>query len=170
MSNRSIWRLFVGSVEFCKHVKFNKDDRKDNQTGTQGPPGPQGQQGPPGADGAQGPPGADGAQGPPGADGAQGPPGADGAQGPAGPEGPSVLNSTRFYTEDGDPDISSTALCDEGDIVTGGGYRKSGTTIDVLNNSPNFIVNGWTASGFLEGGGSSTVTAFVRCLDNPPLR
>ena len=26
---RSIWRLFVSSVEFCKHVKSN-DNRKDN--------------------------------------------------------------------------------------------------------------------------------------------
>src|SRR5688572_2967423 len=35
--------FFVSSVEFCKHVKFDKDERKDNrvnQTGTQGPPGP----------------------------------------------------------------------------------------------------------------------------------
>ena len=59
--------FFVGSVEFCKHVKFNdKDDRKnirDNRTGTQGPPGPAGPQGP---QGIQGPPGANGTQGPPG--------------------------------------------------------------------------------------------------------
>ena len=38
--------FFVSSVEFCKHLKFDKDkDRKDirdNRTGTQGPPGPQG--------------------------------------------------------------------------------------------------------------------------------
>jgi len=44
--------FFVSSVEFCKHLKFDKDkDRKDvrdrdNKTGAQGPPGPQG---PPGA-------------------------------------------------------------------------------------------------------------------------
>ena len=35
--------FFVSSVEFCKHVKFDKDDRKDdrdnNKTGIQGPPG-----------------------------------------------------------------------------------------------------------------------------------
>jgi hypothetical protein len=42
--------FFVGSVELCKHVKFNDDkDNKDtiinNRTGTQGPPGPQGIQG-----------------------------------------------------------------------------------------------------------------------------
>ena len=51
--------FFVGSVEFCKHIKFDdkNDDRKDNnRTGTQGPPGPQGIQGPPGANGTQGPP------------------------------------------------------------------------------------------------------------------
>ena len=54
--------FFVGSVEFCKHIKFDdKDDRKDNnRTGTQGPPGP------PGPQGIQGPPGANGTQGPPG--------------------------------------------------------------------------------------------------------
>src|SRR3989337_1109029 len=40
--------FFVSSVEFCKHVKFDKDkDRKDtrdrdNRTGTQGPAGPAG--------------------------------------------------------------------------------------------------------------------------------
>ena len=61
--------FFVGSVEFCKHGKFDNDkDRKDirdrdNRTGTQGPPGPAGPQGP---QGIQGPPGANGTQGPPG--------------------------------------------------------------------------------------------------------
>jgi hypothetical protein len=38
--------FFVSSVEFCKHVKFDKDDRKDNRTGTQGPAGPAGPAGP----------------------------------------------------------------------------------------------------------------------------
>jgi hypothetical protein len=49
--------FFVSSVEFCKHVKFDKDDRKDirdNRTGTQGPPGPQGPKGDTGATGATG--------------------------------------------------------------------------------------------------------------------
>jgi len=44
--------FFVGSVEFCKHGKFDdnkRDHRDNNQTGTQG------QQGPPGATGPQGP-------------------------------------------------------------------------------------------------------------------
>jgi hypothetical protein len=48
--------FFVGSVEFCKHVKFDdKDDRKDNNR--TGPQGPQGIQGPIGPNGTQGPPG-----------------------------------------------------------------------------------------------------------------
>ena len=51
--------FFVSSVEFCKHVKFDKDDRKDNnQTGTPGPPGPQGPSGPQGEQGIQDLPGA----------------------------------------------------------------------------------------------------------------
>ena len=30
--------FFVGSVEFCKHLKFDdKKDNRDNKTGTQGP-------------------------------------------------------------------------------------------------------------------------------------
>ena len=41
--------FFVSSVEFCKHIKFDKDDRKDSsrdtKTGPQGPAGPQGQPG-----------------------------------------------------------------------------------------------------------------------------
>jgi hypothetical protein len=36
--------FFVSSVEFCKHVKFDKErkDIRDNRTETQGPQGPQG--------------------------------------------------------------------------------------------------------------------------------
>jgi len=55
--------FFVSSVEFCKHVKFDdnkRDNRNNNQTGTQGPPGPwgiQGLPGPTGTTGATGPSG-----------------------------------------------------------------------------------------------------------------
>jgi hypothetical protein len=85
--------FFVSSVEFCKHVKFDKDnDRKDNRTGTQGPPGPQGPTGPPGATGAtgpQGPPGPAGGQpGPQGPAGIPGPQGERGLTGLTGPAGP----------------------------------------------------------------------------------
>ena len=97
--------FFVSSVEFCKHVKFDKDDRKDNRTGIQGPAGPQGPpgvQGPQGANGtAGGPPGPAGPQGPPGVQGPQGEIGLTGLTGPAGaastvsgPQGPRGFNGT----------------------------------------------------------------------------
>jgi hypothetical protein len=55
MPDRSFEGFFVSSVEFCKHIKFDYDNRKDNsrdnKTGIQCPPGPQG---PPGPAGPQG--------------------------------------------------------------------------------------------------------------------
>jgi hypothetical protein len=70
--------FFTSSVEFCKHVKFDKDDRKgiskDNKTGI---PGPQGPQGIPGI---------------------QGPIGPNGTQGPQGPSGITQLNATNVYS------------------------------------------------------------------------
>ena len=102
--------FFVSSVEFCKHVKF--DDRKDskdrdNRTGTQGPPGPQGIQGPPGPQGIQGiqgPIGPNGTQGPIGPNGTQGPIGPNGTQGPP---GPSIINSTNVYIVVGPTDTDT---------------------------------------------------------------
>jgi Collagen triple helix repeat (20 copies) len=98
--------FFVSSVEFCKHVKFDKDDRKDvsrdNRTGTQGPPGPagpQGIQGPPGPAGGQ--PGPQGPPGPPGLPGPQGERGLTGLTGPAGPAstipGPQGIQGERGF-------------------------------------------------------------------------
>ena len=99
--------FFVSSVEFCKHVQFDKDkddrnrDNNNNQTGPAGPPGPQGPSGPQGPPGANGTDGEDGAQGPPGLPGAQGPQGIqgergfNGTQGPPGPSG--VVNVSNAY-------------------------------------------------------------------------
>ncbi len=87
--------FFVSSVEFCKHVKFDKDgdNRKDNNiTGTQGPPGPQGPLGP---QGPPGPTGATGAAGPQGIQGIQGERGFNGTQGPPGLSG--VVNVSNVY-------------------------------------------------------------------------
>ena len=50
--------FFVSSVEFCKHVKFDKDRKdvsRDNRVGAQGPPGPAGPQGAIGPTGSAGP-------------------------------------------------------------------------------------------------------------------
>ena len=70
--------FFVSSVEFCKHIKFDDNDKRDienNRTGAQGPPGP------------QGPPGLNGTQGPTGPQGIQGERGFNGTIGPQGPPG-----------------------------------------------------------------------------------
>jgi hypothetical protein len=107
--------FFVSSVEFCKHIKFDKDnDRKDNNiTGTQGPPGPPGQagpQGPPGPTGATGPQGNQGVQGLIGPNGTQGPPGIVNAElCPAGTdlENVFVLNGTTTES------CSITPTCEE---------------------------------------------------------
>lgn len=152
--------FFVSSVEFCKHVKFDKDDRKDprnNTTGTQGPVGPQG---PPGATGATGP---------------QGPPGATGA---TGPQGPNQINSTSIYTVQGN--LSSTittgsasapARCDPGDTVLSGSYSVVGsnrTTFIQDNALP--TQDGWITSalGPTTGIDAVNIITFAQCFDNPP--
>src|SRR5215208_634342 len=85
--------FFVGSVEFCKHVKLDDKDRKDNRdnrTSTQGPPGPQGPQGLPGPQGERGLTGATGMTGP--ASTVQGP---QGIQGERGFNGTNGVNGTQ---------------------------------------------------------------------------
>ena len=152
--------FFVSSVEFCKHVKFDKDDRKDtrnNTTGTQGPVGP---------------------QGPPGATGATGPQGSPGATGATGPQGPNQINSTSIYTVQGN--LSSTittgsasapARCDPGDTVLSGSYSAVGsnrTTFIQDNALP--TQDGWITSAL---GPTTSIDAvniitFAQCFDNPP--
>lgn len=165
--------FFVSSVEFCKHVKFDKDDRKDvsrdNRTGTQGPPGPQGPAGP---------------QGP------QGPPGINGTQGPAGPQGESgitQLNATNVYlvtnssaTEPGDITVFVRSLCDTGDLVMNGGYLivsadlAVNDTITSILDAPIVIPTlglGWQAAVVFDDESSSvTLAVAALCFDNPPLR
>src|SRR5215208_4674949 len=168
--------FFVSSVEFCKHIKFDarKDhtrDRDNNQTGTQGPPGPQGING---TNGAQGPPGINGTNG------AQGPPGINGTNGAQGPPGITFINNTNLYEVEGlivtatsnITQTSSSALCDDGDIVIEGGYKSLNTA------DSNVIVDGpTTANGDFDRsyivsmlGGGKQFFAFAFCYDNPPFR
>jgi hypothetical protein len=149
--------FFVSSVEFCKHVKFEKDDRKDrdNRTGTQGPPGPTGPQGPPGATGSQG------------------------IQGIQGPPGPSTINTTNVYTVVGNTTtstsvglFSSIALCDAGDTAQSGSFVTNGTAL-IRSDKPLATENGWnaTAQRLAPAQGPNepgSVTADVICFDNPP--
>jgi len=164
--------FFVSSVEFCKHLKFDKDrkDSRDNKTGTPGPPGPQGLPGATGATGPQGPQGIQGIQG------IQGPSGVNGTQGPS---GPSTINTTNVYTVVGNTTTStgfglffSIALCDAGDAALSGSFVTNGTAL-IRSDKPLATENGWNATaqrliaaqGPFEPG---SVTADVICFDNPP--
>jgi hypothetical protein len=133
--------FFVSSVEFCKHVQFDKDkdDRnRDNNNNKTGPAGPQGPSGPPGAngtngqDGAQGPPGP---QGPPGFNGPPGPQGERGFNGTQGPPGSSgFVNPSNAYvtwqdTTPGNNDIF---------VITNA--QPFGTPVNISNN-PGFSEN-----------------------------
>ena len=86
--------FFVSSVEFCKHVKFDKDDRKDNnRTITQGPPG------------------------------ATGPASPQGEPGITQLNAINVyLVTNSSATEPGDSSVFVRTLCDSGDLVMNGGY------------------------------------------------
>ena len=138
--------FFVSSVEFCKHVKFDKGDRDrdNNQTGTQGPPGPPGPEGPQGLTGATGPQGERGLTGATGLTGRAGAdstvPGPTGMTGLQGPAGLSRINDTNLYDVTGNTDSSapydSIASCEPGDFVLGGGYLKTGSnSISILGES-----------------------------------
>jgi len=171
--------FFVGSVEFCKHVKFDKDDRKDsNRTGTQGPPGP------------AGPPGLNGTQGPPGPQGIQGPQGSTGATGATGATGPGVvgqINDTNTYYVNGTGTVataphtivSADVFCDPGDSVLSGGFSIEDGGSHDFPVFPGSIIkysfladsmqNGWSAS-ILADHAESQISAQAICFDNPPLR
>jgi collagen triple helix repeat protein len=173
--------FFVSSVEFCKHIKFDdrKDhtrDRNDNKTGTQGPPGPPGPTGPPGPKGDKGDTGATGAQGLPGANGTNGINGVNGTIGPQGPSGITFINGTNLYNVTGTPDAtspySSTAACETGDSVLGGGFlitggsaiTQAGVTVSSI---PVPDLSGWSVTGLAVVPGV-TVTAYAVCYDNSP--
>jgi Collagen triple helix repeat (20 copies) len=167
--------FFVSSVEFCdaKHIKKfddRKDDRdRDNKTGTQGPQGPPGPPGADGEDGAQGPRGFNGT------DGEQGPRGFNGTDGADGQSGITFINGTNLYNVTGitidDFPSSSTASCETGDFVLGGGWLQTGSALVQaglgVSSIPVADLSGWsvTATSFTTVG---TVTAYAVCFDNSP--
>ena len=162
--------FFVSSVEFCKHVKFNDNDRKDNRdnkTGTQGPPGPAGPPGPQGVEGSQGPPGINGTNG---INGAQGPPGI------------TQINSTNAYLVNGTQAFNNattfntgSAFCDPGDFAISGGWSinafSGGVPIEFFDRpifSP--LGSGWEVqfiTSFSQPGVVVWETHAI-CFDNPP--
>ena len=173
--------FFVSSVEFCKHVKFDKDDRndnRDNRTGTQGPPGPQG---PPGATGATGPEGPQGERGLTGATGMIGP--ASNVPGPQGQAGPNQINASIIYKQFSsvtksplllpieDFATNSTARCLPGDVVLSGGYRVEPSDSNnvlfekIVRTQPTSANNGWTTVIFADN--EFLLQSIALCFNNP---
>ena len=175
--------FFVSSVEFCKHVKFDKDDSKrDNRTGIQGPPGSQGPKGDTGATGTQGPQGIQGPVGPTGSTGATGAIGLQGIQGIQGPQGPSgitELNDTNTYliTNMSTPSeiipngTIAFVTCNSGDSIIGGGYNifEPAVYTPYIVSVNVYGTNGWQTVII---GENEFVNFFltIKCFDNPPLQ
>jgi hypothetical protein len=155
--------FFVSSVEFCKHLKFDKDrkDIRDNRTGTQGPPGP---------------PGPAGATGPQGIQGIQGERGFNGTTGPS-----SILPGT-LYEVQGPAEVTgpfwnsvaeSHAECDEGDIVFNGeSFVSPLADTSVLTGISSFEAVGSNHSEWIVQVQGIGIQLFAKaiCFDNPPLR
>ena len=139
------------------------------RNGTQGPPGPPGPSGP---SGEPGPSGQNGMQGPIGPPGEQGPPGPPGPPGPQGPPGTSAAVNLTIRDVQGQiaPIIQigqSVATCNQGEIVTGGGFSIAGGPGIILSSTPQG--NSWIAVAFNPFGfGNSSVQAFAECaMTNP---
>ena len=164
--------FFVSSVEFCKHIKFDKDDRKgsrDNNTVTQGPAGPAGPAG------ASGPAGPQGIAGPAGAQGSQG------IQGIQGSSGITFLNTTNFYlnlsisVDIGVNEFANVfAFCDPGDFVVNGGnsiVEFSSTQPFQFFDRPILspvVGSGWEVVYIPGVNGVVVWTTHTICFDNPP--
>jgi hypothetical protein len=165
--------FFVSSVEFCKHVNFDdrKDHSRDNRTGTQGPPGPQGIQGERGFNGTQG------IQGERGFNGTQGIQGERGFNGTA---GPSQILPGALYEVNGPPTVTgpffnsvaeSHAECDEGDIVFNGeSFVSPLANTSVLTGISSFEAVGSNHSEWIVQVQGSGIQLFAKaiCFDNPP--
>ena len=61
----------------------------------------------------------------------------------------------------------ATALCDQGDEVSGGGFSIGGTGFTIQQSAPvTNPIDGWRVVWNVNAG----ITAFAVCIDNPPLR
>jgi hypothetical protein len=123
--------------------------------------GPRGARGPAGERGRRGP---RGEKGKAGEDGATGPAGAPGAAGVLSTYGVIVPAPIESGTH-----MASEALCDPGDVATGGGFLTNGT---ILSSSVggDGAAEGWHSEARDDGQGASGVKTTVICVDNPPLR
>ena len=139
--------FFVGSVEFCKHVKFDKDnDRKENRTGigTQGPPGPAGPQGIPGI---------------------QGPIGPNGTQGPA---GPNQIPTTKIYINPGPFAVTSPVNSSAGFASTNATCNPGDTAISGQHIMQPLVQNSFPGTGFPPESFSGSYMSAFDSFSNPP--
>ncbi|HVP81598.1 MAG TPA: hypothetical protein VMS35_01040, partial [Nitrososphaeraceae archaeon] len=139
--------FFVSSVEFCKHVKFDDNDRKDsNRTGTQGPPGPQGPTG------------------------ATGPAGINVLNGT---NVYAVFGDFRVVNNTGEG-AGSIANCDIGDTAITGSFsvgtpdNTSIGTYDLRFSGPVGDVPGPSWESFIVGEAGTSVSTTALCFDNAP--
>ena len=138
--------FFVGSVEFCKHVKFDKDDSK-RDSNRAGPAGPAGPQGIPGPKGDQGPPGIT-----------------------------QSLNASNIYVVTNSSNVGTSgqvkALCQPGDVVLNGGHSFSGNVIPELVISQNHPIISPVGAGWITtlqfGPGNNILVVHAVCFDNTP--
>ncbi|MBT8132110.1 MAG: hypothetical protein KJO35_07565, partial [Gammaproteobacteria bacterium] len=136
-------------------------------TGEQGPPGPAGQ---PGMTGEQGPPGP---AGPVGMTGMTGMTGEQGPPGPAGPAGPAGV--LRFYVRTQTSPVTTDftvitvdAVCDPGDVATGGGHISANSVVDWLvatSAVPDGFDDRWRIRASHREDGPQQITAQVVCAD-----
>ncbi len=150
----------------------NEDEAPQAAEGPQGPAGPVGPQGMPGSDGADG---AMGPAGPTGPTGPAGPAGPAGPTGPVGPQGPAGPVSTYFRTAsvivaNGSSAIVS-AVCDAGDLVTGGGFSFVPPTgpHSIRHSGPDdgsgTVLDRWVVSGANDSGSDVELTSLAVCAD-----
>jgi hypothetical protein len=119
--------------------------------------------------GARGPAGERGRRGPRGE---KGEVGEDGATGPAGAPGEAGVLSTYAVIvpapiESG-THMASEALCDPGDVATGGGFLTNGIIL-ASGVGGGGAAQGWRSEARDDGQGASGVKTTVVCVDNPPL-
>jgi hypothetical protein len=165
----------------------NGQDGAQGPQGAPGPQGPKGDQGNPGHDGIPGPPGAEGPPGlvgPPGAPGPKGDPGPQGpkgdkgdqgAQGPKGDQGPPGTANAHHKggsaasIVNGPPNtkVTSTATCDPGQVLLGGGFEVSGDlakAIVTASMPSTEIANTWTATVVaISQNANVSITAYAIC-------
>jgi hypothetical protein len=143
-----------------------------NQTGPQGPDGPQGATGPAGPQGATGPAGPQGATGPAGPAGVPGPAGPQGATGPAGPAGPPGLAGLTTYSQTNtSPDSTAAAVsipCPNGGVATGGGgsFDTGVTGVYIIQSKPipaTGTPTGWQVEYINTSGASQSITTYLVC-------